>query len=229
MADEIKIEAPKKSRSYGVNDILNWKFQENSLPEKWYAHLGDIPQRVLIYVDGEAGNGKTEYLIQLTEMFSNHYGKVHLNNIEQGKHRQVQESIVRNDFKNKIKPGKFTYSIITDYSEYCARIEKPQSGRVQVIDSISQWKLTEKQVFKVINHKKHRNKSFVLCAYKKHRVKNAEIEHLCDIKIEVVNFKAIVRSNRFGGGATYDIWPDRPVENTPGKRPNQVSLFQDPA
>ena len=207
-----------KSRSYGVRDVMNWKFTEQPLPQQWLNHLGDIPDRFLMYVDGDAGHGKTEYVMKMSLMLQQHMGKVHLNNVEQGKHVQIQQSAGRNQFNDPVRPGKWMYSIINDFDAYVQKISGRNSGRIQIIDSISYWPLTEKQVQFLIE--KFRHKSFVFVAYKAHFNRNKPISHLCDIKVRVENFRAFP-SSRFGGNEVYDIWPEKHR-----KKNGQGSLFE---
>lgn len=190
-------------RSYSVNDILSWKFTDQNLPEQWHRHLGDIPDRFTMYVDGDGGHGKTEYILQASKMFALHFGKVRLNNVEQGKHVQIQQSVLRNNFKEDLKPGKFKYDSILDFDQYKAKLKRPNSGRIQFIDSISFWPLSTKQVQELIETFKY--KSFVFVAYKAHFNQNKAIQHMCDIKVRVENFKA-ESSGRFGGNQPYVIW-----------------------
>lgn len=191
--------------SYGPSGIAKWKFEQHALPAPWSNHIQTLPQRFLMYIDGDDGHGKTEYTLQLSKMLSTHYGKVHLNNVEQGKHIQIQQSVERNKFE-AIPAGKFMYSAITDFKAYKEKLARRNSGRVQIIDSISYWPLNAKQIQELIED--FRRKSFIFVAYKKHYHANKEIAHLCDIKVRVEHFRATPRG-RFGGNENYVIW-DRP-------------------
>ena len=201
--------------SHGVSQILKWKFQENKLPEAWARHLGVLPQRWHIYIDGDGGHGKTEYSMQLSKMLATNFGKVHLNNVEQAKHPQIQESAARNGFAD-IPAGKFMYSVFSDFEAYRNKLRKRNSGRVQIIDSISYFPLSTKQVQELIEEFKY--KCFVFVAYKAHFNTNKPIAHLCDIKVRVEDFKA-TSSSRFGGNEEYVIW------NKPKKMSAQLSLL----
>ncbi len=75
---------PKVAHTYGAKDITRWKFEEHNLPEPWASHLGILPKRFTMYVDGDPGNGKTEYQIQAAKFLAAHFGKVRVNNVEQG-------------------------------------------------------------------------------------------------------------------------------------------------
>lgn len=194
----------KVAHTYGAKDIAAWNFEENRLPAPWDNHLGTLPKRFLIYVDGDPGHGKTEYQMQLAKVLAEHYGKVRINNVEQGKHVQIRDSVKRNSI-DKIKAGKFAYCCINDFDKYIEQLKRPNSGRVQIIDSISYFPLDEKQVQQLFERFKH--KSFVLVGYKAHYTKNAGIRHLCDIKVRVEDFIAHNNgSNRFGGTEDFVIW-----------------------
>lgn len=198
----------KLKPSHGVSQIINWKFQENNLPEAWARHIGVLPQRWHMYIDGDGGHGKTEYSLQLSKMLATHFGKTHLNNVEQAKHPQIQESVERNRF-DEIPTGKFMYSTYSDFEDYREKLRRRNSGRVQIIDSISYWPLSTRQVQELIEEFKH--KSFVFVAYKAHFNQNKPIQHLCDIKVRVENFKA-TSSSRYGGNEVFTIW-DRPKKS----------------
>lgn len=188
--------------NYGVNDIGRWKFDEPIIPEDWANHLGELPIPFKMYIDGEGGHGKTEYVMLLSKMSAEHIGKTLLNNVEQGKHKSIQMSWKRNRFKEEVKPGKWMYSSDNDFEQFKARLKKRNSGRVIIIDSISFWPLTVKQVQELFQEFPH--KSFALIAYAADSTKNKAIKHLCDIKVRVENFKAYPRS-RFEGNKPFTI------------------------
>jgi hypothetical protein len=208
----------KVAHTYGAKDIANWKFESNTLPDPWSSHLGVLPKRFTMYADGDPGHGKTEYQIQVAKILAEHYGKVRLNNVEQGKHVQIQSSVMRNKL-SELKAGKFAYCSINNFERYLEQLKRPNSGRVQIIDSISFFPLNEKQIQKLFEMFKH--KSFILVAYKAHYASNAGIRHLCDIKVRIENFVAHNNgSNRFGGTSDFVIW-DRPK----AKVTSQLSLI----
>lgn len=208
-------------RSYSINDVYSWKFHKQEFPKAFADLLGSIPDRFMMYVDGEAGEGKTEFMLQLALMLACHMGKVRLNNVEQGKHSQIQESFVRNKFREAIPAGRFQYDSIRDFEEFKAKLARPNSGRIIIIDSISYWPLNQKQIQELIDTFK--NKSFVFVAYRADFNKNKAIRHLCDIKINVNNYFAQMEGGRFGGYKDYDIWPDKHRKIT---LPQQPTLFE---
>lgn len=224
---ETKPQVKKKSRSYSINDIYNWKFEDAMLPTQWIAHLGSLPKRFIMYADGEGGDGKSEYMIQLMKMLAMHLGKTRMIGAELAKHKQVTSSFIRNRMKEEVIPNRnVQYEVITEYEDLKARLKKPNSGHYIIIDSISFYPLNAKQIQDLIETFK--KKSFIFVAYRAHFNKNKAIRHLCDIKVNVRNFIAYVEASRFGGTEPYAIWPERfplvvkrPLEQT-------GDLFQQP-
>lgn len=230
-----KVKAPekaikkKKSRSYSINDVINWKFEDAEIPRTWIDHLGVLPSRFTIYVDGEAGDGKSEYAIQFQKMAAQYIGKCRNINVELAKHRQVRDSFIRNNMK-AVEPNRnVQYEVITEYEALKARLKKPNSGKVIIIDSISFFPLNEKQIQDLFETFK--NKSFMLLAYRAHFSKNKAIRHLCDIKVNLKDFVARIESSRFGGTEDYYVWPDKfppPMEIVKMPVPTTGELFDQP-
>lgn len=198
---------PKVAHTYGAKDIASWKFEETKLPEPWASHMGILPKRFTMYVDGDPGNGKTEYQIQAAKVLAQHFGKVRINNVEQGRHIQIRDSIQRNKL-TELKAGKFAYCSINNFEKYKEQLRRPNSGRVQIIDSISFFPLNARHIQELFETFKH--KSFILVAYKGDYNKNYDIRHLCDVKVRIQDFVASMNgNNRFGGTTDYAIWPEK--------------------
>lgn len=189
-------------KNYGVNDIARWNFNEPEIPAEWRVHLGDLSTPFRMYVDGEGGDGKTEYMMMFSKMSSVYIGKSLYNNVEQGKHKSIQQSHERNNFKEEVKPGKWMYCSIRNYDEFVAHLRKRNSGKLVIIDSISFFPLNAKQIQELFEL--FPNKSFVLVAYGADATKNKAIKHLCDIKVNVKDFIAYPKS-RFDGNEPFVI------------------------
>lgn len=203
-------------RSDGVNDVLSWNFKYWDMPEKWRAHLGNLPSQFNMYIDGDGGHGKTEYIIQLSKMMAMYFGKVHLFNFEQGKHNQIKKSVIRNGFE-EVKPGKWMYARYVHTLEALrSKLNKRNSGRVIILDSISFLELSYAEVKDLINEFPHKN--FICIAYKADYSKYKRIRHLFDIKTRVENFKTIDNGNRHGGGNSWIIWDKAAQKKTDWKK-----------
>jgi len=197
---------PKKfSRNYSVTDINNWKFKQVNLPHEWHAHLGNLTENFRMLIEGPSGHGKTEYLLQLCKVLAVHFGKVNYNNVEQGRSSSLQDAMIRNAMQ-EIPPGKFIMAEKSQriFKNWFARLERPNSGRVIVLDSLDYMKLTVDE-FKQL-HERFKHKSIIIvCWNDPHDAHAKKIKYLCDIKVEVKDYVARIRS-RFGGNKPHTIW-----------------------
>jgi hypothetical protein len=190
--------------NYGVHDIGRWEFTDIDLPAEWEKHLGEIPHPFRMYVSGDPGHGKTEYLMKLSIVMANYYGKVHLNNVEQGKHKGIKQSWVRNNFAEVVPAGKWMYAKkLNVYDDYVAYLSRRNSCKLAMIDSISYWNLTYDQVKELFE--RFPLKSFIIVGYGAHWNAHKPIRHLCDVKVKVADFMATM-SGRFGGFEPYVIY-----------------------
>lgn len=199
----------KKQRNYSVKDISEWKFKRVDMPQEWVDHLGNITENFRMLITGPSGHGKTEYAMQLSKMLANFYGKVSFNSTEQGKSASLQESYIRNQFEGEIPPGKWMLCDPSQriFDEWFKRLQRPNSGRVVILDSLDYMHLTVDQ-FKQL-HERFRHKSIVIIAWSDPTdVHTRKIKYLCDIKVEVSDYVAKIRS-RFGGNKKWYVWKDR--------------------
>jgi Cdc6-like AAA superfamily ATPase len=193
------------SRNYGVNDIHSWKFDHVSMPEHWTRHLGNLAENFRMIIEGKSGHGKTEYVMQLTKMLAIHYGKVALNNVEQGRSASFQSAFIRNNM-HEIPAGKWMLADASQrvFDKWFKRLEKRASGRVIVLDSLDYMHLTLEQFQQL--HERFPRKAIIIVCWNDPMDFNAKkIKYMCDIKVEVKDFQAHVRS-RFGGNHSHQIW-----------------------
>lgn len=201
-------------RNYSMTDIESWKFNKVDLPDEWFNHLGDITENFRMIIEGKPGHGKTEYVIKLAKTLANHYGKVTINNVEQGRSATLQDAFLRNKV-SEVKPGRL---MLCDKSQivfetWFERLKRPNSGRVVILDSLDYMKLTIDQ-FKLM-HERFKHKSIIIVCWNDPMDTNAKkIRYMCDIKVDVVDFVARIRS-RFGGNKPFDVWPEKHKKKVP--------------
>lgn len=199
------------SRNYSVSDIYNWRIGRVPLPDEWSAHMGNLAENFRMLIEGKPGHGKTEYLLQLCKVLAQHYGKVNYNNVEQGRSASLQEAMIRNKM-NEIPAGRFLMAEKSQrtFKPWFARLQRPNSGRVVCLDSTDYMKLTIDE-FKEL-HERFKQKSIVLVCWNDPFSPDAKkIRYMCDIKVDVHDFKARIRS-RFGGNKTHVIWDRKEVK-----------------
>ena len=197
-----------KQRNYSISDINAWKFKDIQLPPEWAGHMGTITENFRMIIQGPSGHGKTEYVLKLAKMLTEYYGKVNFNSTEQGRSASFQQAWQRNSM-NEIKPGKIMVCS-KDKKEFDVWFEsllRPNSGRVIILDSIDYMEMKIAQFKQLEARFKHKS-IIVVCWDDPMDTNSKKIKYLCDIKVEVSDFKARIRS-RFGGNKPFNIWPDR--------------------
>jgi hypothetical protein len=192
-------------RNYSTNDIENWKFKDAEIPEIWRAHLGNIPENFRMLIKGKPKNGKTEYCMQTSKMLSTSNYKVSYNSPEQGKSASFQEAFMRNAM-NEIKGGKWMLcgKACHHFDAWFKHLERPNSGKVILLDSVDRMHLTEKQYIQL--DERFPNKAIIMvCWNNPMSAESKAIEYYVDIVVEVKNFVAESFS-RYGGNKPHVIW-----------------------
>jgi hypothetical protein len=196
------------SRSIGITDFLNKRFDYYPLEGNWKQTLGVPEKNFRMIVYGHPGNGKTEFCIQMAKMMAKHC-KVYFNSFEQGISKSLQDALIRNEMHEV--SGRVMFGDKESFDEMIARLKGKNSPKVVFIDSRDYLNLTDQQFKKLIEL--FPRKSFVIICWElaqKPRGQYAKaIEYMCDIKVHVKGFRAYPRS-RFGGNLPFVIW-DKPT------------------
>lgn len=196
-------------RDYSIRDINAWKFAKLPLPEEWANHMGNISENFRMMVQGPSGHGKTEYVMKLAKMLSQYYGKVNFNSTEQGRSDTFKEAWKRNAMQD-MTPGKFKLCgpDKRKFEPWFKSLQRPNSGRVIILDSIDYMELKVNE-FKELHERFKRTKSIVVVCWDDPMDTNSKkIKYMCDIKVEIRDFKAKIRS-RFGGNKPLVIWDQK--------------------
>lgn len=198
-------------KGYSMTDIENWKFKDVELPKEWAEHLGNLHEGFRMLIEGPSGHGKTEYLIKLLKVLAQTYGKVSLNNVEQGKSATIQEDAKRNkmtEVKGKVILCPKEYRTFDPWFKH---LQGKNKGKIIALDSLDYMKLTIDQ-FKQL-HERFKHKAIIIVCWNDPMDINAKkIKYMCDIKVEVKDYKAQIRS-RFGGNKTLVIWDKKSKSN----------------
>lgn len=194
-------------KNYSITDVESWKFEQVNLPKEWAEHLGNLTENFRMLIQGPSGHGKTEYLMKLIKVLAEKHGKVSLNNVEQGKSATLKEAIMRNDFTDLKGKVMICDASKRKFEPWFEALKRPNSGKIICLDSLNYMNLTLEQ-FKLM-HEKFKHKSIIIvCWDDPMNTASKEIKYMCDIKVEVKDFKANIRS-RFGGNKPFVIW-DKP-------------------
>jgi len=202
-------------RAIGIKEFLDRKFDVYPFEGKFFDSFGEPEKNAKFIIYGKPGNGKTEFCIQLTKYLSR-WARVYFNSFEQGISKSLQDALVRNQIGEV--NGKVIFGDKETVDEMHQRLAKKNSPRVVIIDSRDYMNMTTEQFKKLIE--RFKRKIFIVVCWESNQKPKGEyakaIEFMCDVKIRVVNFEAIVRS-RFGGNKNFVIWE--------GRRNNLRDLF----
>lgn len=202
------------SRNYGIKEIAGWQFDRLALPTEWAAHFGQVTENFRMLIEGKPGHGKTEYVIRLAKALAIHYGKVHFNSTEQGKSATLQQAFTRNNIADEVPSGKLMLADAGQrtFEGWFRKVQKPNSGKVLILDSLDYMHLTFEQYQRL--HERFPRKALIIVCWNDPMDTHAKrIRYTCDLKVEVKDFVARVRS-RFGGNRPYLIRGNRPAYGT---------------
>ena len=193
------------SRNYGLKEIYSWKCDRLELPEEWANHLGRMPHNFRMLIAGESGHGKTEYIIKLAKMLATYLGKVHYNSTEQGKSADFQDAVIRNNM-DELDAGKFMLADANQrtFAGWFNKVQKPNSGRVLLLDSMDYMHLSFIQ-YQQIHERFKRQKAIIINSWGDPMAGDAKrIRYTSDYKVKVKDYKAYIRS-RHGGNEPFVI------------------------
>lgn len=210
-------------KSLGVEQFLQKKFKLLNINGKWKDTFGALPSAFVGIVYGKSGNGKTEFLIQLSKYLAG-FGKVAWWSYEQGHGYDLQLAVERNNMQQvsgnfiivdplaKRKPG------ISLFEELKAAMAKRNSPQFFVIDSYDYIRLTQDEYCELKVRFGHR-KGIIFVSHEQNRKpKKAVAEYIeydGGFGIYVSKFIAYPNKNRFGGIEPFIIWDERARELNP--------------
>lgn len=209
----------KKPKNHSVRDVLEWKFDDICLSQDWIDHLGEVPKGAKILVEGDAKNGKTEYLVRMACAFMDVDLKVNFNSPEQGKSKSFQNAAVRNNLEKYLGTGKFIFCEKSQriFENWFRRMCQPNSGNVLILDSADYMNLTVEQM--KLLFERFPNKVIIIVSWRVNP-NIRKFKHLVDVIIDIKDFKA-APVGRFGGWKTFVIWDKK----DPKTVNNQTTLF----
>lgn len=197
-----------------LDAFMKKKFKTMGLDGEWRSHLGDAVKEGSWFIIGKSGNGKTSYATQLGKELAK-YGKVAYNSIEEGDSSTLQSALARIDILEVKK--RFLTLNKESYLELCARLRKPKSPDIIIIDSLQTFPYDPENTRKFSYTdfrsllKEFPNKLFVFISkWEPSKPFVLNVKHDSNIKIIVENYYASIETTRYeGGGEMFDVWKDR--------------------
>lgn len=148
------------ARALSVSEILKMKKSTFEFTGKWFEAFG-TPERVGVwFIWGNSGNGKTSFVMQLIKMLAG-FEKTIINSLEEGASLTTQDNYRRFHMEEVSRrllllPGE-------PMEELSARLEKPKSPKIIVIDSFQYTQMSYKDYIRF--KEKHRDKLIIFISH----------------------------------------------------------------
>lgn len=194
-------------KTIGVFQLSQMKFVEMCFTGIWEDSFGRPETNFACIMYGPSGNGKTEFCVQFAKYLSN-FKRVLYFSREEGISKTIQKAFERNNMMEC--KGRVILGEKGNFESLYKYLEKKNSPEIVIIDSLDYMKLTAEQ-FKTLRGRFPRKALIIISWNRGAQPKSQagkDIEYMCDIKINVKQYQAFVRS-RFGGNKPFVIWPDK--------------------
>lgn len=193
-------------RAIPVNQLLNTKFRGLPFEGEWLESFGHPELTGSWLVWGNSGNGKTRFALQLAKYLTG-FCKVAYNSLEEGVSLSLRTAIEQVNFN-----GSGRNLVLLDKEpipELIARLEKPRSPEVIIIDSV-QYTGLKYQEYKKLRDR-FRRKLFILVSHAEGKMPEGRVAKSIRfdamVKIWIEGYRAWPVS-RYGGGQPYTIWEE---------------------
>jgi hypothetical protein len=157
---------------------------------------------------GDSGNGKSTFLMQTAKELAK-YLKVDYNSLEEEDRGSMQKLMQENKMED-CKKGHFMLLNGWQLAELRARLDKPRSAKVVIIDSVQYFTLTIAQYKELLED--YPSKLFIFNSHADGKYPKGaladKIRYDSDVKIRVQGFRAMSGSRMSRGKVTEDyvIW-----------------------
>jgi hypothetical protein len=196
----------KGGRAIPVSQLLRQKFKGLPFEGEWRDAFG-LPELTGAWlVWGNSGNGKTRFALQLAKYLCS-FCRVGYNTLEEGASLSFKRAVEQVNFN-----GQANRMVILDkepVSELIARLKRPKSPEVIIIDSVQYTGMTFEE-YKLLREM-FRRKLFILVSHADGKLPEGrvakKIRFDAMVKVWIEGYRAFPVS-RYGGGAPFTIWPE---------------------
>ena len=195
----------KNKRALSVADVLNYNPEIIPFQGKWRDAIGLPELKGAWIIDGESGEGKTSFAMQLGKYFCQIGKRTAYDSIEEGVSKSIQDAYIRTGMSDV--SGKFLLLDKEPIDELRERLKKRRSPEVIIIDSVQYTGLKTKEYKELIDS--FTNKLFIFISHadglKPKGVLAQAIYYDAFVCIRVKGFIAYVKKSRYGGAGEITI------------------------
>lgn len=199
-------------RAYSINEVLRKKYKTLDFQGAWLDAFGQPEARGIWFVYGASANGKGSFIYQLAMELSR-FGKVAINELEEGTAKTVQNMLKR--FSMSEFSGKIQIIESENMEELSERLRKHKSPDFVIINSFQYTQMTYKQ-YLAFKEEFGRKKLIVFTSHAEGRQPAGRAARSvlfdADMKIWVSGYRAVSKGRYIGEKGYYDVWPAKAIE-----------------
>lgn len=192
---------------YSFSDIEKMKFNILDFVGGWKDTIGcpEVAGSWIIW--GKSGNGKTRFVLELAKYLAS-FQKVYYNTLEEGLKETWRKAM--DEVNIKAVGNRFGFHK-EKLHQMRARLDKPRSPNIIIIDSLQHFRIKESDYYSLIED--YPKKLFIFISHAQGAEPKGEladeIRYNSDVKIRVHQFVAApVENTRYGGNKPYIIWEE---------------------
>ena len=195
-------------RALSASEILNMKKDTIPFTGTWEEAFGNPEWVGPWIVWGNSGDGKTSFLMQLCKELSR-WRKVGYNSLEQKASKTMQDTI-REYNMQQCKRGRFQLIPGESIDELSARLFKPKSPDVIVIDSFQYTQMGYRDY--IAFKEKHPDKLIIFVSHADGTQPDGraarKVKYDAELKIRVEGFRAFSQGRTKGSRGYFTVWEE---------------------
>jgi len=197
----------KGSRAVSMHQLFHTNLRNLDFEGEWLEAIGrpEVTGTWLIW--GNSGNGKTRFALQLAKYLTTFGRRVAYDSLEEGVSLSLRNACA--DCNMQEVARRFLLLDMEPVGELIARLEKPKSQDIVIIDSIQYTGLTYTEYKRLRD--RFRTKLFILVSHAEGSHPSGRVARSirfdANVKIWVEGYQAYPMS-RYGGGKPYTIWEE---------------------
>lgn len=197
----------KVNRAVSMHQLFHTNIRNLAFEGEWFQAIGRPEVTGTWIIWGNSGNGKTRFALQLAKYLTSFGKRVAYDSLEEGVSLSLRNACA--DCNMQEVARRFLLLDMEPISELIARLEKPKSQDIIIIDSLQYTGLTYTEYKRLRD--RFRTKLFILVSHAEGfhpagRVARS-IRFDANVKIWVEGYRAYPVS-RYGGGQPYTIWEE---------------------
>lgn len=215
-----KARKQRNNNAITVKQLMAKKHKVMEFTGKWAAAIGCPEWKGSWSVKGDSSQGKSHFVMQLVQYLANEFGPVFYNSIEEEDSLSFKQRVVQyklDECRHKVLIGK-NESLL----ELRERLNKRNAPRIVVLDSITFFN-KDGSALKLVDTKDYTklltdypDTLFISVLHEdsgKLTSRTAQnVERISPVKLRVEGYRLFVKASRYGGGQSFDVWPEGAAE-----------------